>query len=56
MPLSERRNMIEQDHAQMSITQQSSTLGLHRSGLYYQPVRESDENLAIMRFLDELVL
>ena len=53
MSLSERRNMIEKDHPQMSIAHQSSALGLHRSGLYYQPVGESDENLAIMRFLDE---
>jgi putative transposase len=28
-------------------------LSIHRSGLYYTPCSESDENLAIMRLLDE---
>ena len=45
--------MIEENHPEMSIIHQCNTLELHRSGLYYQPVAESEENLAIMRFLDE---
>ena len=28
-------------------------LGLNRSGLHYRPAAESDENLALMRLLDE---
>ncbi len=28
-------------------------LGIHRSGLYYEPVSETEENLIIMRLLDE---
>ncbi len=37
----------------MSIVQQCRLLSLHRSGLYYQPCRETQENLTIMRLLDE---
>lgn len=36
-----------------SLRQQCDLLGLNRSGLYYRPVAESDENLALMRLLDE---
>lgn len=36
-----------------SLRQQCELLGLNRSGLYYRPVSESDENLALMRLLDE---
>jgi putative transposase len=35
------------------MTQQCELLGLHRSGLYYTPTPESQENLEIMRTLDE---
>jgi len=33
--------------------EQCELLNLHRSGLYYQPAAESEQNLAIMRLLDE---
>jgi putative transposase len=32
---------------------QCELLGVNRSGLYYEPLGESDENLAVMRLLDE---
>jgi len=32
---------------------QCELLGVNRSGLYYEPVGESEENLALMRLLDE---
>ena len=48
-----RRNMIEPQHDVLSVRKQCQLLGLHRSGLYYQPVAETSENLAIMRFLNE---
>jgi putative transposase len=31
-------------------------VGISRSGFYYEPVPESEENLALMRRLDELHL
>jgi putative transposase len=36
-----------------SLRQQCELLGLNRSGLYYRPAGESDENLGLMRLLDE---
>jgi putative transposase len=36
-----------------SLRRQCELLGLNRSGLYYRPTAESDENLALMRRLDE---
>ena len=37
----------------LSLRGQCSLLGLNRSGLYYQPTSESQENLSLMRLLDE---
>lgn len=49
----ERRDMIDKNHIQMSIAEQCHLLNIHRSGLYYKPCMESEENLSIMRLLDE---
>ena len=40
----------------MSIRRQCQLLGLNRSTLYYRGVGESDENLALMRLIDEQYL
>jgi putative transposase len=45
--------MIEPDHPELSIAQQCELLGLARSSYYYQPKGESEENLRLMRLLDE---
>lgn len=45
--------MIESSNPSISIRQQCRLLSLHRSGLYYHPVAETEENLTIMRLLDE---
>lgn len=37
----------------ISISRQCALVGIHRSGLYYKPAPESEENLRIMRMLDE---
>ena len=47
-----RRDLVEKE-GQLSISRQCRLLGLHRSGLYYKPCAETEENLAIMRLLDE---
>ena len=44
---------MERDHAEISIRRQCELLGVNRSGLYYEPVGESAENLLYMRLLDE---
>lgn len=47
---------IETDHPELSIVKQCELLEISRSGLYYQPVPESDENLSVLRWLDEQYL
>ncbi len=47
------RALVEQGHAQISVRRQCDLLGVNRSGLYYEPVGESEENLGLMRLLDE---
>lgn len=56
MPLTERRTLIEREHKELSAARQCRLLSIHRSGLYYQPQPESEENLAVMRKLDEQYL
>jgi len=48
--------MIESSHQKLSVVKQCELLCVSRSGLYYEPVKESKENLAIMRMLDEQYL
>lgn len=38
---------------QLSMAKQCELLSVHRSGLYYKPVGESDLNLELMRLMDE---
>ena len=45
--------MIEPTHLQLSVRRQCALLGLARSGLYYEPRGESEENLQLCRLLDE---
>lgn len=53
--MSVRRRWIEAcEH--VSIRRQCELFGISRSGFYYEPVPETDENLALMRRLDELHL
>lgn len=51
-PLNERRNWVEKSK-NLSQEKQCDLLSIHRSGLYYKPLEESEENLKIMRLLDE---
>jgi putative transposase len=47
------RALVERDHPDLSIRRQCELLGVNRAGLYYEPVGESEENLLLMRLLDE---
>jgi putative transposase len=51
-----RRSLIEPRHPQVTVQRQCDLLGLPRSTHYYQPATESDENLEVMRWLDEQYL
>ena len=42
--------------AELSIRSQCELLGIHRSGFYYAPAQESQENLKLMRLLDDRYL
>jgi putative transposase len=45
--------LIDRQDQQFSVRQQCELLGINRSSLYYQPTGESEENLMLMRLLDE---
>ena len=51
----QRRAMIERA-MDISMVRQCELLSIHRSGLYYTPVPESEENLHLMRLMDEQYL
>jgi putative transposase len=55
-PVEQRRMLIDRNHSKLSVVEQCDLLQIHRSGLYYTPVPESDENLHLMRLMDELYL
>jgi putative transposase len=47
------RPLIDREHAALSVRRQCELLGLSRSSLYYEPAVESEENLRLMRLIDE---
>jgi putative transposase len=49
----EKRALIEPEHPSISMARQCELVGLARSSSYYQPIPESEENLLLMRLLDE---
>jgi len=49
--MKERQQMVQRNH-KLSIRNQCCLLGVHRGGLYYQPVQETEDNLKIMRLMD----
>ncbi len=55
IPPCERKLLINSND-DLSITKQCELLQINRTGLYYTPSPESDENLAIMRLLDEFYM
>ncbi len=48
-----KRAWIEPNHPQISISRQGELPDLARSSYYYQPVGVSEEDLLLMRLLDE---
>lgn len=49
--MSRRRELVDNQH-KFSIRKQCELLSIHRSGFYYNPRGESEENLKIMRIMD----
>lgn len=48
-----KRLLVEATHPKLSVRRQCALLGLNRSSLYYQAASTNDENLLIMKLLDE---
>jgi putative transposase len=48
--------MIKRDHPSVSLSRQCKVLSISRSSFYYAPKGESEENLVLMRRIDELYL
>jgi putative transposase len=54
MSAPDRRGLLERDHATLSIRRQCALLGVARSGVYRTPRPANDNDLAVMRRIDEL--
>ena len=52
-PIEELRLLVERDHPEITMRRQCELLGVNRAGLHYQEAGESEENLRLMRLLDE---
>lgn len=50
--MNQLRKLVDTEH-QLSVRRQCELLTVHRSGLYYKPCEEKQENLKIMRIMDE---
>ncbi len=48
--------MVDVDHPRLSIVRQCEMVEISRSSFYYPPKGESDENLELMRLIDEQFL
>ncbi len=48
--------MVGVDHPRLGIVRQCEMVGISRSSFYYQPKGENDENLELMRVIDEQFL
>jgi len=54
MSAPDRRARLDRDHPALSLRRQCALLGLARSGLYREPAAANDNELALMRRIDEL--
>ncbi len=54
MSAPDRRGLLDRDHGRLSIRRQCALLGVARSGVYRAPRPANDNDLAVMRRLDEL--
>ena len=50
----ERRGLVEWENRELPVNTQAELLSLNRSGLYYQPVPPSPEEVAIKQRIDEI--
>ena len=48
-----KRTLVDLEHSAISVSRQCELLGLLCSSLYYKLAGESEENLRLMRLIDE---
>ena len=48
--------MVDRRHPSLSVVRQCRLLDISRSGLYYQPVEVSEEDLTVMKMIDRQYL
>lgn len=53
MSLTDKLNIIEENHKKLSIRQQCDLIGLNRSNYYYKQSEETNYNIQLMNLLDE---
>ena len=53
MSLEQLKGCIERGHSAISLARQCELLGFSRAALYYRPVAVSDDDLTLMRLMDE---
>ena len=51
-----RREVVDRRHSSLSIVRQCRLLDISRSGLYYQPVGVSQEDMTLMKLIDRQYL
>ncbi len=51
--IEDKRQLIEPEHPELSIVRQCELLDFARSSYYYEPVPQNEEDLLLMRLLDE---
>ena len=56
MSAPDRRALLDRGHAVLSVRRQCALLGLGRSGVYRPPAAANDNELALMRRIDELFM
>jgi putative transposase len=56
MSVERRRQMVDTDHAHLSVVRQCALLSIRRSGFYYEPIREDAQTLGLMQAIDEAYL
>jgi putative transposase len=56
MSAPDRRALVDREHGRLSIRRQCALLGIGRSGVYRPPRPANDNDLALMRRLDELFM
>ncbi len=54
MSVPDRKALVDRDHREPSIRKQCELLGIARSGVYRKPPPANDNDLALMRRIDEL--